>query len=46
MSAAGHAALKSEKNLLAIHCPQTTGGQGVDLGVVAIKQVSKRASNN
>jgi hypothetical protein len=33
----GHAAIQPGKNLIAIHCHQTTGGQYVDLGFVEIK---------
>lgn len=37
LSPAGKAALKPGKNLIAMHCHQTTGGQYVDLGLVNIK---------
>jgi hypothetical protein len=37
LTPAGQAALKPGKNLIALHCHQTTGGQYVDLGFVKIQ---------
>ena len=38
LSPEGKAALKPGKNLIAIHCHQTTGGQYVDFGFIDIQQ--------
>jgi hypothetical protein len=38
LSDAGRAALRPGKNLIAIHCHQTLGGQYVDMGFVAVKK--------
>jgi hypothetical protein len=41
MTPEGPAALKPGKNVFAVHCHQTTGGQYVDVGIIGVKPGSK-----
>jgi hypothetical protein len=38
LTPAGRAALKPGKNVFAVHCHQTEGGQYIDVGLVAVKE--------
>ena len=42
LTAEGKAALKPGKNLIAVHCHQTSGGQYLDLGIVEVKPGEKK----
>jgi hypothetical protein len=41
MTPEGAAALKPGKNVFAVHCHQTTGGQYIDVGIISVKAGSK-----
>jgi hypothetical protein len=40
LNEAAKAALKPGKNLVAVHCHQTTGGQYIDAGLVSVREQS------
>jgi hypothetical protein len=44
MTPEGRAALKAGKNVLAVHCHQTQGGQFIDVGIVDVIPGEKAAS--
>jgi hypothetical protein len=41
LTPAGQAALKAGKNLIAVHCHQTDGGQYVDVGFIKVEPPGK-----
>jgi hypothetical protein len=38
LNPAGKAALQAGRNLFAVHCHQTSGGQYIDVGIIAVKE--------
>ena len=42
MTPAARAALKPGKNIIAIHCHQTTGGQYIDAGIVSVQEPARK----
>ena len=45
ISAAGREALHAGKNLVAVHCHQTTGGQYIDVGIVGCNLFRRRSES-